>query len=171
MANKGITANQITVLSIVLSIAAGALLYWQSHARWPFLLLPVVLFIRMALNAIDGILAREFQMSSKLGAVLNELGDVLSDTALYSPFAVVPGLPSYLIVAVVIFSVIAEMTGVVAVQIGAGRRYEGPMGKSDRAFVFGAIALLLGCGVPKGIWLSVIFGLVLILSIDRKSVV
>ena len=32
-----------------------------------------------------------------------------------------------------------EMAGVVAVQIGAERRYDGPMGKSDRAFTFGLL--------------------------------
>jgi len=36
----------------------------------------------MALNAIDGMLAREHHMQSKLGAILNELGDVVSDTVL-----------------------------------------------------------------------------------------
>jgi CDP-diacylglycerol--glycerol-3-phosphate 3-phosphatidyltransferase len=35
----------------------------------------------MALNAIDGMLAREHDMQSPLGAMLNELGDVLSDVA------------------------------------------------------------------------------------------
>ena len=39
------------------------------------------------------------------------------------------------------------MTGVVAIQIGASRRYDGPMGKSDRAFVFGLLGLLVGLGV------------------------
>ena len=36
---------------------------------------------------------------------------------------------------------------------GSARRYDGPMGKSDRAFVFGLLALLLGLGVPTGRWL------------------
>jgi CDP-diacylglycerol--glycerol-3-phosphate 3-phosphatidyltransferase len=55
------------------------------------------------------------------------------------------------------------MTGVVAVQIGASRRYEGPMGKSDRAFAFGLICLLLGCGVSLEPWLDVALGLMLFL--------
>jgi CDP-diacylglycerol--glycerol-3-phosphate 3-phosphatidyltransferase len=40
------------------------------------------------------------------------------------------------------------MAGVFGVQIGASRRYDGPLGKSDRAFVFGLLGLLLGAGVP-----------------------
>ena len=50
-----------------------------------------------------------------------------------------------------------------AVQIGASRRYEGPMGKSDRAFAFGLICLLLGCGVSLEPWLDVALGVILIL--------
>ena len=57
------------------------------RAVWPFLLLPLWLFLRMALNAIDGMLAREFGQQSALGAYLNELSDVVSDAALYLPFA------------------------------------------------------------------------------------
>ena len=51
-----------------------------------------------------------------------------------------------------VLAIIAEMTGVVAVQIGATRRYDGPMGKSDRAFVFGVLCLVLGAGVEAGYW-------------------
>ena len=43
----------------------------------------------MAFNAIDGMLAREFGQKSRLGAYLNELTDVVSDAALYLPFALV----------------------------------------------------------------------------------
>ena len=63
------------------------------------------------------------------------------------------GFPAAAIVVFVLLGVIAEMTGVIGVQIGASRRYDGPSGKSDRAFAIGAIGLLLGCGVPTGAWL------------------
>jgi CDP-diacylglycerol--glycerol-3-phosphate 3-phosphatidyltransferase len=110
----------------------------------------------MALNAIDGMLAREFHLKSRLGAVLNELGDVVSDTALYLPFAVVQGVSAVLVGLVVAIAVTTEMSGVVAVQIGAARRYDGPFGKSDRAVFFGALALVLGAGVEPGLWTNVL---------------
>ena len=148
----GVTANQITVLAAFLSIATGACIAWQPLARWPLLIVPALLFVRMALNAIDGMLAREHGQKSRLGAVLNELGDVIADTALYLPFALVPGFDPLQIVLIVILAILTEMTGVVALQIGAARRYDGPMGKSDRAFLFGLAALLLGLGVAPGKW-------------------
>src|SRR5262249_27273532 len=134
--------------------APGAAIARWHEPNWPLLALPGVLFLRMALNAIDGMLAREFAMKSNLGAVLNEVGDVVSDAALYLPFALVTGVSPHLVVAVTVLAVIGEMTGVVGVQIGASRRYDGPLGKSDRAFAFGLLALLLGCGAPRGEWVS-----------------
>lgn len=164
LAAVGITANQVTIAAVVLSIVGGGLILWRPNDQWPLLLLPAILFLRMALNAIDGMLAREHGMQSRLGAILNELGDVVADAALYLPMATVAGLGAPLVVCVVIAGIIAEMTGVVAVQIGASRRYDGPMGKSDRAFAFGLLAVLLGGGIEPGLWTGVLLGAMLGLS-------
>jgi CDP-diacylglycerol--glycerol-3-phosphate 3-phosphatidyltransferase len=107
----------------------------------------------MALNAIDGMLAREHGQKSRLGALLNELGDVVSDAALYLPLALVTGFHAPVVVGIVLLAAVSEMAGVLGPTIGASRRYDGPMGKSDRAFAFGLVALLLGLGVPAGRWL------------------
>ena len=164
LARAGVTANQVTVAATVLSFAVGGLFALNPDAAWAAFLVPVTLFVRMALNAIDGMLAREHGMQSPLGGILNELTDVLSDAALYLPFAVVTGISPVLVVIAVFFSLLTEMTGVVAVQIGASRRYDGPMGKSDRAFVFGALALALGFGFDKTAWMNGLLILVAVLS-------
>ena len=172
LAAAGVTANQVTVAAALLSAGVGACIWFQPAARWPLLVLPGFLFVRMALNAIDGMLAREHNQKSRLGAVLNEIGDVLADTALYLPLATVPGFSPWLMVVITILAIVSEMTGVVAVQIGATRRYDGPMGKSDRAFAFGLLALLLGLGVPPHPWLDhvlVLIGALLVLTIVRRA--
>ena len=161
LARIGVTANQVTVAAVLLSLATGALLAWQPGAHKPLLLVPAVLFVRMALNAIDGMLAREHGMKSALGGLLNELGDVISDAALYLPLALIPRIGTWAIVVAVLLAALTEMTGVVAVQIGASRRYDGPMGKSDRAFVFGVLCLGLGLGARPGLWTDFILGAVL----------
>ncbi len=164
LARAGVTANQVTVAAALLSVAGGGAILWRPEARWPLLLLPAVLFLRMALNAIDGMLAREHDMKSPLGAVLNELGDVIADAALYLPLAAVPGVAAWPVVGLVMAGILVEMTGVVGLQIGASRRYDGPVGKSDRAFVFGLVAFLLGIGIGAGAWIDVLLGLALALS-------
>src|SRR5580693_2355321 len=84
LAAAGITANQVTVAAAAGSLAVGLLVGWFVEQR------TMCLLVRMALNAVDGMLAREFRQQSRLGAYLNELGDVVSDAALYAPFALVP---------------------------------------------------------------------------------
>lgn len=164
LAKAGVTANQVTIVALLLSFVVGALFALNSEARWAALLIPVWLFLRMALNAIDGMLAREHDMQSELGGFLNELSDVAADAALYLPFALVPGVSAGLVVAVVILSILTEMAGVVAVQVGASRRYDGPMGKSDRAFAFGLLGLLLGFGLDLGWWVNAALGLIALLT-------
>ena len=157
LAGAGVTANMVTLAAVALSIVVGALIAIFPTARWPLVLLGPWLFARMALNAIDGMLAREHGQKSALGGMLNELGDVVADTALYLPFACVPGFPPALVVLVVTLAIMTEMAGVVCVQVGASRRYDGPFGKSDRAFAFGALGLALGLGAPTGPWLKWLF--------------
>ena len=160
-ARNGVTANQVTLAALVLSLAQGAWLALMPQSRWPFLFLPLTLFLRMALNAIDGMLAREHDMRSAAGAVLNELGDVISDAALYLPFALLAGLNAPLVVLVVVLGIIGEMAGALGPMLGAERRYDGPLGKSDRAFAFGLLAVLLGLGLAPGLWTTIYLAVLL----------
>jgi CDP-diacylglycerol--glycerol-3-phosphate 3-phosphatidyltransferase len=145
LAKAGVTANQITLLAAALSIATGVVVAAFAFYPLVFLFMPVVLFARMALNAIDGMLAREHGQASKLGMYLNELCDVGSDLALILAFAVV--FPVWGVVAFAIAAVIAEYAGVLGIAAGSGRNYAGPFGKSDRALALGVIGFLLACGL------------------------
>lgn len=153
LARRGITANQVTLAAAAGSVLLGLVLA-LAPARLLFLLLPVWLFIRMALNAIDGMLAREFGQKSALGAYLNEICDVVSDAALYLPFAMLAPFAPASVVIVVILAALTEFAGVLGPSIGASRRYDGPFGKSDRAFVFGALACWIGIGGALPDWLG-----------------
>jgi phosphatidylglycerophosphate synthase len=164
LARAGVSANAVTLAALGLSLAHGAWLALLPQSRWPFLLLPVTLFVRMALNALDGMMAREHGMASPAGAVLNELGDVISDTALYLPFALVAGVNAALVVLVVILAIIGEMAGALGPMLGAARRYDGPLGKSDRAFAFGLLAVLIGIGLTPGSWTTLYLAVLLLLS-------
>ena len=148
LAAAGVTANQVTMLAMLVSLAVGAFVWWRAASLWPFLLLPAWLFLRMALNAIDGMLAREFGQRSALGAYLNELSDVVSDAALYLPFAQLAPFGMTSVGLVILLAALSEMAGALGPMVGAPRRYDGPMGKSDRALVFGALALYVGLGGP-----------------------
>ena len=163
LARSGVTANQVTLAAAVVSVAIGGFIAWRTPERRPFLLLPLWMFLRMALNAIDGMLAREFGQKSRLGAYLNELTDVVSDSALYLPFAFVPPFSPLWTGIVIVLAVLSEFAGVLGPAVGASRRYDGPMGKSDRAFVFGALGLWAGLGYVLPVWLAWVMPLLALL--------
>lgn len=145
--DAGVTANQVTLCAAVVSVLIGLLLAISPERLWLFALIPLWMILRMALNAVDGMLAREFGQQSTLGAYLNELCDVIADAALFLPFALLPGVSPTLVVVLVLFALISEYAGVMGPMVGAARRYDGPMGKSDRAFCFG----VLGAGVATAL--------------------
>ena len=158
----GVTANHVTVAAAVISVAYGAALYFIPTSAVLWFCLPVWLFLRMAMNAVDGILAREFGLKSRLGGLLNECGDVVADAALFAPLAWVPGVSGLLAGAFIWLAAVVEFAGVLGPLIGAPRRYDGPMGKSDRAFLISLCGLLVGAsclrGWDVGLYLNIALG-------------
>ena len=117
-----ITPNQITVTTVLLNIIFAGIIYKFSNYNFLYLIVPVFLFLRMALNALDGMIANKFNQKTKIGVFYNEAGDVISDT--------------------VFFYVFLRVIGIIAVMVDNKRHYEGPMGKSDRAFLISLLAII-----------------------------
>jgi CDP-diacylglycerol--glycerol-3-phosphate 3-phosphatidyltransferase len=167
LAASGVTANQVTLAAILLSLAIGLALWMAPGSRLVLLLVGPALFLRMALNAIDGMLAREHDQASREGLILNEVGDVISDAAIILPLiaALAPfGAHPAPIVLFAFTGMLGEFVGVLGPQLGATRRYDGPMGKSDRALVVGLLTFLLALGLPGGGWLNLAFVLAAVLA-------
>lgn len=167
LAAAGITANQVTLAAMLISLALGLGLFLNAGNSGAFLLLPLWMFLRMAFNAVDGMLAREFGQQSPLGAYFNELSDVFSDAALYLPFVAVAPFGWGSVGAVIFLSAVSEMAGALGPMVGAPRQYDGPMGKSDRAFLFGALGLWLGLAgsLPDAaLWIMPVAALAILLN-------
>ncbi|MEM7121660.1 MAG: CDP-alcohol phosphatidyltransferase family protein [Pseudomonadota bacterium] len=157
LARRRVSANQVTLTAALGSLVVGAIVFGLASTRWIFLLIPIWLFARMALNALDGMIARDFNQMSKLGAYLNELSDVVSDTAIYLPFVLIAPFNGYSVAIVIYLCVLSEFAGVLGPTVGAERRYDGPMGKSDRALVFGVLGLAVACTTTLPAWLAWLF--------------
>ncbi|RUV85092.1 CDP-alcohol phosphatidyltransferase family protein [Mesorhizobium sp. M1A.F.Ca.IN.022.07.1.1] len=152
LAAMGVTANGITIAAALLSIAAGSAIAILPDWSPLLFLIPLGLFLRMALNAIDGMLAREHGQASTLGMYLNEICDVVSDLALILPFAALPQFGAWGVVAFAIAAALTEFAGVLGIAAGIGRNYAGPFGKSDRALALGVVAVLAAAGLwPEAI--------------------
>ena len=160
---RGVTANEITVVAIVFSFGIGVLFWEASAVPLFFLALPIGLLVRMILNALDGMRAREFGQTSRLGEVLNEVGDVVSDVFIFFPLLKYHSESLYWVVAFIVLSVLNEFAGVIGKVLGGQRRYEGPMGKSDRALLMGIYGLLAYFGVEIQAYSQVVFAIVIAL--------
>lgn len=155
----GVSPNLLTLLGILLSLAMGIYALYGDHTI-ALILMPIVLLLRMALNALDGMMARQYNLQSKMGALLNEMGDVVSDIVLYYPLYLLFAMDQIWIMTFLLLSVLNEFAGLLGQALGGARRYDGPMGKSDRALVVGVLSVLFLFKAPihgylTWIWLVV----------------
>jgi len=134
----------LTVFTCLLSVVVAVMVYLLGGKF--YIMIPVFMFIRMALNAMDGMLAKEYNMITPLGAILNEMTDVISDGVLYLSFMFFSNINPTILVIVVLVALLTEYAGLCALCVGSKRRFDGPMGKSDRAFAFGLLGLLIFLG-------------------------
>lgn len=164
---NGITANQITISSIFFSLLIGITFWWADRMKILFLALPIGLVIRMALNALDGMMARTYNQQTKKGEALNELGDIVSDVFIFFPLIKFEQTNIYLIVGFICLCIINEFSGLLGKVLSGTRRYDGPMGKSDRAFIIGVYGILSFLSVDfkeYSVWIFSILILLLIAS-------
>jgi CDP-diacylglycerol--glycerol-3-phosphate 3-phosphatidyltransferase len=160
-----LSPNQLTLGTLALMGVYGAALAGWPQEKMLWAGLPLVLLLRMALNALDGMLAVQTGQTTKLGAMLNEVADQVADAALYLPFALVAGLSAAWVVVTVVLAATAELTGLAALAAGSPRRFDGPMGKSDRAVAFGLLAVLVALDVPS-FWLHILLALIFVLLLQ-----
>jgi CDP-diacylglycerol--glycerol-3-phosphate 3-phosphatidyltransferase len=166
----GVSPNLLTLLGILLSLAMGIYALYGDRTI-ALILMPIVLLLRMVLNALDGMMARQYNLQSKMGALLNEIGDVVSDIVLYYPLYLLFTMDQLWIMCFLLLSVLNEFSGLLGQALGGARRYDGPMGKSDRALIVGVLSLLFLCKAPiigylTWIWLAV-FGLLIWSTLKR----
>lgn len=151
VAGNWMTPNMATGFGVLFSIVVGAAYVFGGGAPQlgiearglVLLVVPVGLAFRMGANALDGMLAREKGLASPLGAVLNEVTDVVNDVICYAPLWVVPDVPRIVLLAFLLLIFFAEFSGLLGQAVAGRRRYEGPLGgKTDRATWMGLFALV-----------------------------
>lgn len=173
LVKRGITPNQVTIAALGLCALCGLFIALFSEAWLPLLLMAPVAALRLALNAIDGLMAREHGLATPGGQMLNEVADVGSDMVLFLPLALVPEFSPVLVALTVMLAVLAEVAGITAVAVGGKRRHDGPMGKSDRAIAIGLLALLTGLGILPAVIvnlsLAVIVGAAFLTLVNRVN--
>jgi CDP-diacylglycerol--glycerol-3-phosphate 3-phosphatidyltransferase len=125
----------------------------------------------MAFATIDGTLAIDFGQKSRLGGILNEVGDIFSDIALFMPLAFVAPFQPAWVLSVIALTMLCESGGIVGPLLGGSRRLDGPFGKADRSLALGAIGAWLACfgSLPSGAnVLMPIFAILLFVTIVNR---
>jgi phosphatidylglycerophosphate synthase len=85
----GVHPDAISYASIVAAAAAAACFRLSHPARWPWLLLvaPLLCYVRLWLNMLDGMVALASGSASRRGEILNDLPDRVSDVLIFAGVA------------------------------------------------------------------------------------
>jgi len=124
----------------------------------------------MGCATIDGTLAIDFGQKSRLGGVLNEVGDVVSDVVLFLPLASVVPFSASSVGTVVVLAISSEVAGMLGPALGGSRRVDGPMGKADRG-IAGILGLWTCFGGPlpsEAAWATLPFGCLLAITTANR---
>ena len=147
IAGSWMSPNMASLLGTVF-IACVATAFYLGYStqryRFALLLVPVFLILRMMMNALDGMLAREYNKGTVAGEIANEALDIIGDTVCYGVLYFTPDGPRLSIVILLLLSWAAEFFGVLGKGMpGGARRHETLLGgKPDRAVWMGLLALL-----------------------------
>ncbi len=142
----GIHANWVSYSSIIASTAA-AVCFWQS-GRAPALLIPAVGFcyVRLWLNMLDGMVALASSKASRIGEIVNELPDRISDVLIFVGVAhsgLCHPLTGYW---AAIFALLVAYIGILGQAVGAPRQFGGLMTKPWRM-----VTLHVGAWITLGL--------------------
>lgn len=116
----------------------AALALWQASARpWLLLVAPGLFFLRIAANALDGMVAQERRLASPRGEMVNEFSDRINDAVIFAGLAAGAWADIGLVAAALVGTLLVSYLGILPKAAGGSRRYEGPMGKADRMLLLG----------------------------------
>jgi phosphatidylglycerophosphate synthase len=155
----GLKPNQVSVLSVCFAMA-GSILFFLSRHAYPetrivlFLCTAACIQMRLLCNMLDGLMAVEGALKSKLGVLFNEIPDRLSDTL----FLVFAGYAAGCGELGVVLGWLAALLSVLTAYIrafggGQGLKQDfcGPMAKPHRMFVL-TIGCLVAAAEPAFHW-------------------
>jgi phosphatidylglycerophosphate synthase len=159
-----ITPNQISMLSLVFAVLAGAALWFAPRFPWLYLLAVIGIQLRLLCNLMDGMIAVEGGRHSAVGALYNEFPDRIADSIIivalgYAAAAPMLGWAGALAAALTAY---IRATGGA---LGLKQDFRGPLAKQQRMALIsaGSIAALieaLAYGTLHAVWLTSLFVLI-----------
>lgn len=137
----GLTANAISVLSLVAAIAAGIALYVAGSAPEWYLGAAVLVLLTGFLDILDGAVARRTDTATEAGDFLDHVIDRYGDVIILGGLAA--GVEQYELGLLAITGVLlTAYLGTQAQAVGLGRIYGGLLGRADILVLVGATAIV-----------------------------
>ena len=129
----GVSADALTAAGLGAAAVAGvAIGVAGARPAWWLALVPLLLFARIACNALDGMVARDTGTARPWGTVLNETGDRVADLLVFGGLVASVALPPFAALALLPALLFVSYLGVIGQAAGGARCYTGPLGKADR---------------------------------------
>jgi CDP-diacylglycerol--glycerol-3-phosphate 3-phosphatidyltransferase len=161
LVHRRVHPDWLTYAALVLSVGGGLALYLAPDHIWLLILIPIVVVVRTALNALDGLVAKRTGLARPWGEVLNEFCDRLADVALLGSLALATPTLHLLGAVVVVVMLLTSYLAILSKAAGGRRQYAGPMGKADRMLLLGVVAVV-GLFVPLSLTYNAYLALVLV---------
>lgn len=132
----------INLLALIMSLFTGVALLYASNYKILFLAVPLLVLLRIAFNALDGLVARAQGVSSKIGEVYNELYDRLSDIVIFVFLAFAEYANAKLVLIALAAVLLNSYLGILGKSAGGSRVYKGFIGKADRMLYLGIVSII-----------------------------
>ncbi|WP_276271969.1 CDP-alcohol phosphatidyltransferase family protein [Haloarcula litorea] len=132
----GLSPNGVSVLAFLLAVAAGGVYAVAARDPLLYLLGAVLVFLNGWLDVVDGALARELDVASEAGDLLDHVLDRYADIAIIVGLAA--GVGQFALgIAAVTGVLMTSYLGTQAQAVGLDRVYGGLLGRADRLALVG----------------------------------
>lgn len=161
----GLTPDVVSLLALLTAVGAGVSFYAAGETRLLYLLGAVLVACNGLLDVIDGTLARELDISSPAGDLLDHVLDRYADIVIVAGLAA--GIDAFALgFAAVTGVLMTSYLGTQTQAVGLDRVYGGLLGRADRLVLVGLVTALAAFVDPtlQGLslvgWLLVVFAVV-----------
>ena len=134
----------ISLLSLITALTAGySFAVGDLDSNKPYLLLgSLMVFLTAVFDALDGIVARERNLSSKRGDLVDHTLDRVADIIIVGGVALGPLVDITVGFSAIIGILMLSYMGTQAQAVGAGREYAGLLGRADRLVVLSIVPII-----------------------------
>lgn len=148
-----VSANTLTVISLVFAMLAGICYYFSSNNPWVLFAALAFVFLNAFLDGADGLLARMTNSTSKYGDFLDHVIDRYADVFIIGGACLGGYVDPVTGIIILTGMLLASYLGTQAQAVGIGRVYGGIMGRADRLIILILATSLNIAYMPSfGLW-------------------